>query len=153
MLSHGFPTSNVGYPQAILSLWIKFPSIITMEIRMWNLGIASKMHSWGFLGWTTTWGNVRVFQSFWGLENNSVGLKSLFCRIVWYEIQSYRKATCNLVVLTFIKRTSPTRDRTWDHQIRSQMLYQMSYRGLVKSGWNFWVYIAKTAKMQCSEEA
>ena len=69
--------------------------------------LSNIIHSWGFLGPTTTWGNVRVSQSFWGLENNSVGLKSLFCGIVWYEIQSYRKATCNLVVLTFIKKNFP----------------------------------------------
>ena len=51
-----------------------------------------------------SWGNGRVFQSFWVLQNNSVVLKSLFCGIVWCEIQSYRKATCNFVVLTFIKK-------------------------------------------------
>ena len=90
------------------------------------------IHSWGFLGWATTWGNGRVSQSFWVLENNSVVLKSLFCGIVWCEIQSFRKATCNFVVLTFIeKKTSSTRDRTRDPQIRSQLLYQMSYWGFV----------------------
>ena len=67
-----------------------------------------KWQSWGFLGPATTWGNGRISQSFWGLENNSVGLKSLFCGIAWSEIQSYRKATCsNLVVLTFIKKLLP----------------------------------------------
>ena len=66
--------------------------------------IICNKHSWGFLGWATTWGNGRVSQSFWVLENNSVVLKSLFCGIVWCEIQSYRKATCNFVVLTFIKK-------------------------------------------------
>ena len=107
------------------------------------LGIFDILYSWGFLGPTTTWGNGRVSQSFWELENNSEGLKSLFCRIIWSEIQSYRKATCNLLVLTFIKKTSPTRDRTWNSQIRSQMLYQLSYRGLVKNWGIFCLFIFK----------
>ena len=111
-----------------------------------------KKHSWGFLGWATTWGNGRVSQSFWVLENNSVVLKSLFCGIVWCEIQSFRKATCNFVVLTFIeKKTSSTRDRTRDPQIRSQLLYQMSYWGFVVRIFGF--FIPKTAQMQYSNGA
>ena len=117
--------------------------------RLYYRDVHALTYSWAFMGWATTWGNGRVSQSFWVLQNNSVVLKLLFCGIVWYEIQSYRKATCNFVVLTFIKKkTSPTRDWTWDHQIRSQTLYQMSYWGLVGKSQNFRVFIRKTAKMQ-----
>ena len=78
--------------------------LCTFAEKIEGLKFFSILHSWGFLGWATTWGNERVSQSFWVLENNSVVLKSLFCGIVWCEIQSYRKATCNFVVLTFIKK-------------------------------------------------
>ena len=40
------------------------------------------IHSWGFLGLATTWGNGRIFQYFWEFENNSLGLKLLFCTIL-----------------------------------------------------------------------
>ena len=78
----------------------KWATLVNMQLEIYF----QNSHSWGFLGWATTWGNGRVSQSFWVLENNSVVLKSLFCGIVWCEIQSYRKATCNFVVLTFIKK-------------------------------------------------
>ena len=49
-----------------------------------------------------------------------------------------------LVILLFLlllkKKLSSTRDRTWDHQIRSQTLYQMSYWGLVEKVQNFLVF-------------
>ena len=112
--SQGLYTKKIKYWNASGSGFP--PSLIP---ALWNIGILhhkkvklrklmrQSVHSWGFLGWATTWGNWRVSQSFWVLENNSVVLKSLFCRIVWCEIQSYRKATCNFVVLTFIEKNKP----------------------------------------------
>ena len=91
-----------------------------------------KRQSWGFLAPATTWRNGRVFQSFWVPENNSVVLKSLFCRIVWSEIQSYRKVTCNLVVLTFIKKV-PTRIRTRAYWVRSRRLIRWPIEAWLKS--------------------
>jgi hypothetical protein len=52
--------------------------------------------------------------------------------IIGSEIQSYRKATCNLVVLTFIKKTAPTGIRTRTYWVRSRRLIRCAIEAWLK---------------------
>ena len=80
------------HKKCIFCLFLSLCRTASPPYRLSPINALCINHSWGFLGWTTTWGNGRVFQSFWELENNSVALKLLFCGIVWSEIQSCSRA-------------------------------------------------------------
>ena len=97
-----------------------------------------------FLGFATTWGNGRIFQSFLKLESFSEGFISLYaipknCTVIhffgiaWSDFQSSRFVTWPICYSLLIKKNFLRGESNPSPLDKTCMLYQLSYWGMVEN--------------------